>query len=492
MGKNMQEKSLKVNIIMNGIRTITSVIFPLITLPYASRILQTEGIGKVNFVAAVMVYLQMIASLGINTYAIREGAKVRNDREKISKFASEMLCINLLSMCVSYVLVFMLMFIPALSSYKDSLAIYSLVLLFGVIGVEWLYSIYEDFEYITLRALLVQTVSLILLFIIVKDKDDTNNYIITTVLAAAGSSIWNILHSRKYVDWFVGLRDYHLFKHMKPIMIIFGTSIASKIYWNMDTLMIGIIKNDSEVGLYSAATKFNAVLYTLITAVSGVMLPRLSYCLGKNKRKEYEKLVYISMQYLMFAIIPVIVGLFLIAPNLIILFCGKSFANAAITMRIMLPNLFCSILDGFIVYQILVPNNGEKKALQATIAGAVMNLLFNSILIPLYGRNGAAVATVITEIVVFIICICNASKVMNCKNIFRGVWQYCIAALAFVLVNMVIIKIGITGNILIVVSEIIIGAIAYIILLLIMKNQFIIELLQMVKRDGLNYTHNLK
>lgn len=384
----MRVKSLKINIILNSIRTITGVLFPLITLPYASRILLTEGIGKVNFVNSIIVYLQMIASLGISTYAIREGAKVRDDRQKISKFASEILCINLISMCISYALVLMLILIPALRPYKSSLAIYSLVLLFGVISVEWLYSIYEDFAYITLRALIVQIVSLVLLFVIVRNKDDVNNYILITVLSTAGSSIWNIIHSRKYVDWFASFKDYQLLKHMKPIMIIFGTSIASKIYLNMDTIMIGLIKNDSEVGLYSAATKFNAVLFTLITAVSGVMLPRLSYCLGNNKRKEYEKLVCVSVQYFIFAIIPVIAGLFLIAPDLIVLFCGKAFRDADVTMRIMPLNLFCSILNGFVAYQILVPNNGEKKALQATITGAVTNLLFNSILIPLYGRNG--------------------------------------------------------------------------------------------------------
>ncbi|MCM1179165.1 MAG: flippase [Clostridium sp.] len=482
MKKDMKTKSLKKNIIMNYVRTVTGVLFPLITLPYASRILLTDGMGKVNFVASIIVYLQMIASLGINTYAIREGTKVRENKEKISRFSSEVLCINMVSMCVSYVIVLILMLIPVFKPYRSSLLIYSMVVIFGVIGVEWLYSIYEDFEYITWRALAFQIISLILLFIMVRSEKDVNNYILITVLSTAGSSICNILHSRKYVNWFTHIKDYQLLKHIKPIMIIFGTSIASKIYLNMDTIMIGLIKTDSEVGLYSAAIKLNAVLYTLITAVSGVMLPRLSYCLGQNKRKEYESLVNLSMQYMMFAIIPVIVGLVLIAPHLLRVFCGKAFVNAAVTMRIMLPNLFCSILNGFVAYQILVPNNGEKKALLATIAGAVTNLLLNSIFIPLSGRNGAAIATVITEIVVFIICIYNASKIMSCKKIFSGIWQYFMASTVFLLVKIVIMWMSITNDILVVILEILLGGIGYVIILIVMKNQFVFEMLKMIKK----------
>ena len=80
-----KQKSIKTNFVFNFIKVLLSLIFPLITFPYASRILLPEGIGKVDFANSIIAYFILIASLGINTYAIREGAKVRDDKEKLSK-----------------------------------------------------------------------------------------------------------------------------------------------------------------------------------------------------------------------------------------------------------------------------------------------------------------------------------------------------------------------------------------------------------------------
>lgn len=82
----MSQKSVTFNLIANGIKTLMSVLFPLITFPYASRILGADGIGKVNYASSIITYFSLIATLGINTYAVREGARIRNDQEKLQKF----------------------------------------------------------------------------------------------------------------------------------------------------------------------------------------------------------------------------------------------------------------------------------------------------------------------------------------------------------------------------------------------------------------------
>ena len=172
-----QTKSLKKNATLNVIKTICSIIFPLITFPYASRILLPEGTGKVNFANSIISYFSIIASLGIGTYAIRGAAKVRDNKFELSKFTKEILAINLLSTAVAYLCFFIaLRFSVKLHDYTKLLVICSSSILLSTIGINWLYSALEEYSYITLRSLSFQVLSIILLFTLVKTKEDYTKY----------------------------------------------------------------------------------------------------------------------------------------------------------------------------------------------------------------------------------------------------------------------------------------------------------------------------
>ena len=477
----MNDISLKKNIILNYIRTATNILFPLITYPYAYRILLTEGMGVVKFVTSVMVYMQLIATLGVSNYAIREGTKYREDKFKISGFAKEILYINTISMVISYFLIALIVFIPKVKPYRSGLVLYSLLLVLSVISVEWIYSIYEDFFYITMRALAFQVGSLILLFLLVRNKDDVNMYLLVTVISTAGSAIFNILHSRKYIDWTVRINKKNISNHLKPILIMFGMTLATKIYLNMDVIMISMIKGDHYSGLYGSAIQINTALSVAITAISGVTLPRLSAYLSNNLWSEYNKLVHNCMNYLMFATIPTIAGLFCVSYSFIVLYCGISFVDASTTMKIILPNLFCSIMNGFIAYQIFMPLKKEKWALYGSLIGAAINFTFNSIFIPFWAQNGAAIATVMTELSIFIYFIYKGKSLIDFKSIFAGIWKYFIAAISYPIVYSVIYIMGFKNNLLLILLEIFVGTIFYLALLILLKCSFVLTLLNEVK-----------
>ena len=398
-----------------------------------------------------------------------------------SFFAKEMIYISTISMLFAYFIMFFIMVLPNMKDYRISLLIYSMTVFFNVLGIDWLYSIYEDFAYITIRAIIFQVLSIILLFMFVKKREDVNIYIAITVLSSVGSAILNFIHSRKYVSWFQKVEKIELTKHLKAIFIIFGMSVASKIYLNMDSLMIHFIKSDHDVGLYSAAIKINTVLVTIINALSGVMLPRLSIYIKQNNRKEFMKLINLSMQYILFITIPVIVGLSIISSDVIVLLSGRDFIDASFTMKIMLPNLFCSIINGFIVYQIFVPFGKEKWALIATISGTISNFILNALLIPKFSQNGAAMATVITEFIVFMFCYNFSKKIIDIKSVFKGMWQYLMAASSFLLSIVIIKSINIKGDIITILFQIIVGGCLYIIILLLLKNPFIYSVILLLK-----------
>ena len=222
------------------------------------------------------------------------------------------------------------------------------MLFFDTIGVSWIYSIYEDFVYITIRNFIFQIISLVGLFVFVKDEQDVVKYIIITVISAGGSNILNFIHSRKYVKLLKFTPIYNITETLKPILIIFFAQIASTIYLNMDTIMLGFMANDASIGLYSAATKINTVITTLITAINAVVLPRLSYYVQSNEKKKFDELVKKVMKYYLFLTLPCIVGLLPITEQILTIFCGYRFVNASIAMKIMLIDLFFSLLNGFI------------------------------------------------------------------------------------------------------------------------------------------------
>ncbi|CUX29236.1 oligosaccharide flippase family protein [Clostridium sp. C105KSO13] len=425
-----KQKSITVNLIANGIKTLMSVLFPLITFPYASRILGTVGIGKVNYASSIISYFMLIASLGISTYAVREGARIRDDKEKFNKFAKEILNINLCTTLISYGLLLVFLNLPVLQGYKKLLVIFSAGIVFTTIGTEWLFIIKEEYAYITKRAIVFQLVSLVLLFLLVKSKDDYYWYAALTVISSGGSAILNLWHSRKFVDW---RRKYSLEyrKHLKPIFLIFGTSLASSIYSTMDTTMLGAMQGDSAVGIYTAAVKINLVISTLIGTISATILPRVSYYIGNGLKKEYEKLMKASMDVLLMISIPAAIGMICTSDILIYLFSGKEFMSGSLAAKILSVRVVIGAVNRVLAYQVCTPYQKDKEVLISTAAGAVFNLAANALLIPVAGVNGASVATLCAEIIVFLILTHYAGHILKVKALYKRLPVYLAASIWF-------------------------------------------------------------
>lgn len=101
-GDRMKNKNLGSNSLLNVIKATLSIIFPLITYSYAIRVLGTEGVGKISYANSIVSYFALVAMLGMVTYGIREGAKVRNSTNQLQKLTNELFSINLLSTVVAY------------------------------------------------------------------------------------------------------------------------------------------------------------------------------------------------------------------------------------------------------------------------------------------------------------------------------------------------------------------------------------------------------
>ena len=419
MSDNMEikKRSLKVNAILNVIKQMCSIIFPMITFPYASRVLGTYNYGKINFGSSIISYITLIAALGISTYAIREGAKVRNDHDKLSKLCNELFSINIISTIVAYVvLFFLIIFWKRLDGYVTLLIIQSLTVLFTTIGTDWINSIYEDYLFLTIRYLICQTISLILMFIIVKSRNDYLNYAFTSVINIVLANIINIGYIRKTYKLHPKFTTkINARKHMKPIMALFGSGVALMIYINSDVTILGIFKGEKEVGLYSVSAKIYNLVKQLLNALLIVSIPRISHEIGNFEQNVVEEHLGKILHTLLLIIFPASVGLLMLSKNIILLFSGNQYINAYSSLQILSLALIFATIACFFINVVMVPYNQEGRVLFATAVSAIANIVLNVIFIPFWGQNAAAVTTLIAEMIMTFMGIYYTRKLIRIK-----------------------------------------------------------------------------
>ncbi len=393
-----KEKSLNKNMIMGTILTLSNFIFPLITYSYVARIISPSGIGKVAFVNSVLSYFIYIASLGIPSYGLRECAKLRNDKEKLSKTFQELLIINLVSTMFAYILLFIVIIsVNKLYNYKILFLIMSSQIFLNSIGVEWLYQALEEYSYITIRSVFFKVIGVLLTFILIKSPDDILLYGFLTIFAASANYICNFINIHKYIT-FKKFKNYNLKKHFKPILSLLTASIIISIYANFDIVMLGFISSEYEVGLYNAALKIKSILLSLSTAITAVMIPRISYYIQNKDEKGINKLLIKSLQISLLIAFPVCIYCLLFSKNILLFVCGISYIEAENTLKLLMILILPLILTNLFGNQILIPFGKENRFSQSVFIGMWINLILNLLLIPKYGASGAAFGSIITEI----------------------------------------------------------------------------------------------
>lgn len=391
------QKSLEVNMILNASRGILSVLFPLITFLYISRILGVENIGRYNYSSSIISYFVLLAGLGITSYAIREGAAVREDPSALNKFANEVFTINILSMAVSYLLlVILLCTVPELRGYFSLLVILSCQIFLKTIGIEWLYSIYEDYLYITIRSIAFQVISLVLLLLFVRTKNDVDIYAAITVVACAGSNILNYFHARKRIHIRL-TRQVDWKRHLSPIFVLFAMSLTVSVYVNSDVTVLGILCGDRTVGIYSVSTKIYALVKQTLGTVLVVSIPRLSSFYGTGRLQEFRQTAQNVYKIMITAMMPALTGIIALSKPIVLMVSGDEYIDASASLAILGVALLLCMAAWFWGQCILVPMKQEKEVFRITIVSAVLNIVLNLLLIPFWQEKATAFTTVLAE-----------------------------------------------------------------------------------------------
>jgi O-antigen/teichoic acid export membrane protein len=393
--------SVKKNFLFNIILTFSNMILPVITFPYTSRILGLQGTGLVNFVQSFTQYFILVAALGIPIYGIREIAKLKDNIEDRSRVFWE---INLLRIATTIIiLVVYFILILFFDKFKENLVFYywgAFFIFINITAIEWFFIGLENFSYITTRSLFIKAISILFTFLLVKEKSDTLTLFLITIFSFLINGIININYANRYLTFNIKWADFQFKRHLKPLMLIFSFSLAGSLYLLMDTIMVGFLSSDKAVGLYTAALKITKLCLTIVTSLGVVLIPRLSYAIANNDQKLISRLLDKSINFVFTLGIPIMAGIYILAPELIYLFSGREFILAVVTMRILCPLIIVIGLSHIFGVQILITFSKDKLYLIAVATGAVTSLALNYLLIPYLAQNGAAITSVIAEIVV--------------------------------------------------------------------------------------------
>ncbi|CEJ71000.1 Putative O-antigen transporter [Chryseobacterium oranimense G311] len=407
----MEKKSLALNYGLSAFRIMTSAIVGLLIMSHANKTLGAEIIGKVEYANTIINYFIMFSVLGIPMYGVREVAKQRNDKKKLSQTLVELLSILFVTTVISYIILFTLIYgFDLFSDYKTLILLFSIIILLNNAGADWFFMGMEDQLYITVRFVFVRLIALAILYLFIHTKDDYLIYVFITILYVCGSNVFNFYFLYKNIQFHeISFKTLDLKRHLKPVMTIFVAAISVNIYLQLDSFLISHLAGDKYLGYYAASNKLIRLTTTFISVIGLVLIPRLSTFWDSQKELYSETLIKSFNLILLFSL-PISFFFFLFSEEIINIMAGDDFYPSVLTMKLLSPICLIAGIVYFLGYLVLFIQKKEKIYTYAVILTAAFSVVVNLYAIKHWQQNGAAVTQVLAEIVAILFMLVFVSK----------------------------------------------------------------------------------
>ena len=470
----MAQPSIRRNYIYNTLYEILAIISPLITAPYVSRIFGSDGVGIYSYTNAIAVYFTMIAALGIKSYGQREIAQHRDNKAETSRLSWELEIV-----CVTSTLVALLGW-TVLILISKKYSVYYLVLTMTVLAtafdISWFWGGQEQFKFIVIRNSIVKILGIILLFTFVKKKSDLALYIgiIAGMNLLGNISMWSYLS--KYLVK-IDRKTLSFKRHYKQAFIYFVPTIATSIYTVLDKAMIGwITADENQNGYYEQATSIINMCKSMIFSVITVVSSRMSFLFSKEKHEEIRQKMTQTLSFVTMIAVPVTVGVIVVAKRFVPWFFGKGYDETVNIIYIMAPLVIIIGISNCFGSLYFTPSGQRARSNKAIVTGAVVNLCLNLIMIKLWKARGAASASLLAESTITFMYLFMARDYYDLKNIPKLIWKRAVSA-GIMAASIIFIgnMMGSMSNIVVLVTQIISGALIYLVSLIVLRDDFLME-----------------
>ena len=465
--------SVKVNYIYNMCYQILAIVSPLITTPYVSRTLGAEGVGIYSYVNSIAYVFLMFVYLGTRAYGQREIAFCREDKHLRSILFWEINKIKLFTFAIATLMYSVLVVVS--NQYKIIFILMFGQVIAALIDISWFFQGLEDFKKTVTRNIIVKILGIILIFLLVKKSEDLWLY---TVILCGAEFVGNLtmwMYIPKYIELDSTIR-LDIKKHLVPIITLFLPSLASYVYTSLDKVMLGIITTTVQVGYYSQSERVIKLLITNITSLGAVLVPRFSNLMRKNEWGKVQGYFDKAIRFVLMLCFPMMAGLVIVADQFIPWFLGEEFVNCISLLQLITPLTLILGLSGISGQAVLVSMGKQVYYTKTIVVGSILNLFLNICLIPRWGAKGAVIATLVAEGIITLLQYLGIHKKLKLGEAFFPGIRYVVYTVIMSAAT-IITKIFI-GNMFV---EIILGGIVYLLLLLVTRDQMVVQVLQQIK-----------
>ena len=498
--KYMAKKSIAKNYIYNMVYQVLTLILPLITTPYLSRVLGAEGNGIYSYTYAIVTYFILFGSLGVALYGQREIAYAQEYPEKRKKIFIEIVIFRFITIFIASIFYFFL-FVKG-AEYQIYYQILMLELIAAAFDISWFFQGLEEFKKTVIRNVLVRLCSVSLVFLLVKTREDLTKFTLIYSLAdlIGNLSLW--LYLPKYFNG-IKIENINVKQHLPHIVLLFIPQIANQIYKILDTTMIGwLITDKSETGYYEQGHKVIRLLLTVVNSLGVVMIPRMANAFANNDKKQIKSYIKMSFNFTFFLSFPIMLGIISVSKNFVPVFFGPGYEKVNSIIYILSPMVLLMGLANVLGTQYLLPLKKQKEYTFSVTIGVVVNFILNYVLITMYQSIGAAIATVLSQIVVDILQYNHVKKEVTLKELLNLCSKYVVSAIVmFILclgvkyilninsVTQIIFNLASNielnkqylFNIISIILQVGIGAISYMVMLIILKDEYIYKFIDKIK-----------
>ena len=467
------------NYLYNLMYQVVGIVLPIITIPYISRILGPDGLGKYSLTNTYAQYFVLFGMIGLSMYCSREVAYVRDNESKLSKIFWELNFLRFITMGTSFIIYNLFCLYVIKPQYKIISSVQGLILLSSLFDISWLFTGLENFKKVSIRNTLVKVIGVCLVFIFVKKESQVWRYALILGGTQFIGQIIMWFDIPKYIKFVKPNKDA-LIRHLSFSLKLFIPQIAINVYTMLDKVMLGNLANESEVGMYDNSQKIIKIAITIVTTLASVTIPKMANLYKNGQLEEFSKNVYKSFSFVSFLAFPMAFGLIGICRNFIPWFYGSGFERIEPMFYFGSWLMITLAWSSIVGTQVLISMKRDKQFTIAVTTGAVMNVIFNFMLIRQFGGVGTTISSVIAEFTGMFIMVYFVRDVVKTKLLFKSVPKYFISSF---IIFLVVFSIGnlVNQTIIGTVIQVVSGIISYMSIMFIIKDENLFYILNFIK-----------
>lgn len=458
------------NYLYNAAYQLLAIILPLITAPYISRTLKPKGVGIYSYTTSLIQWFTILSILGIDLYGQKKIASVRDNKKELSKAFWEIQIVKTDFTVISVIL--FIIFLHIYSEYTSYMWIQSLNILATLLDISWLYMGLENFKITVIRNTLIKIVSLILIFVFIKNPNDVAMYIFITgiALVLGNLTLWPYLKNvLTKIEW----KTLNFKKHIKPALAYFIPQNATQIYLIINKNLLGYISGPTLAGFYNNADNLVRIVLVFVTSIGTVMMPHIANEYSRGNKENIKKYTYSSFEFVSVLSFAMMFGIAAISYKGAVFFYGKGYEMVGLVLPIESIIIILLGWSNTLGTQYLVPTNRVDKYTQAIVIGTLINFILDIPLIKIWGLFGAMWATVISQIFITALQFRVVRKEIEFRKILKSSVKYAVSGVIMYSV-VLFLDLRMPGNAISLVFQIVVGAVIYVIVLIILRAKIVV------------------